>query len=311
MRVVSLLPSATETVCALGVDPVGVTHECDYPPRIRDRPTVVRSRIDTGGTSGAVDDRVQSAVADGGVYELDRDRLRDLDPDVVVTQGLCDVCAVDEAVVRDTLAELDLDADLVATHPHSLDDVFADVVRIGRAIDREARATRLVADLRDRVEAVRSRASAVDPAERPAATVLDWLDPVMVSGHWVPELVAAAGGDFELAAPGERSGPVEWERVRAVDPDVLVAAPCGFGVERTVERLDDLTGRPGWASLRAVREGRAFVMDGHHYVNRPGPRLVDTLEALAGLLHPDLFDAPDPERARPIPATPGPESGSA
>ena len=170
MRVVSLLPSATETVCALGVYPVGVTHECDYPPRVADVEPVVRSRIDTSGSSREIDDQVQAATTDGGVYALDRDRLRDLDPDVVVSQGLCDVCAVDEAVVRGTVADLGLDADLVATHPHSLDDVLDDVERIGRAIGRESAARSLVADLRNRIDRVRER---VDGTATPTVTVLD------------------------------------------------------------------------------------------------------------------------------------------
>ncbi len=293
MRVVSLLPSATEVCCALGVDPVGVTHECDYPPRVREVPTVVHSRIDTDGSSRDVDDEVQASLSEGGVYDLDGDRLRELDPDVVVTQGLCDVCAVDESVVRGTLADLALDADLVATHPHSLDDVFDDIARLGRVLDRADAAADLLADLRGRVEAVRARVPSASSAdERPTATVLDWLDPVMVSGHWVPELVAIAGGRFELGTAGAESGPVEWDRVRETDPEVLVVAPCGFGVDRTRETLTDLTARPGWDDLRAVREGRVYVVDGNHYVNRPGPRLVDTLEAFAWLLHPDHFDRP-------------------
>ena len=302
MRVVSLLPSATEICCALGVDPVGVTHECDYPPRVADVPTVVRSRIDTDGSSRDIDDRVHDSLDDGGVYELDRDRLRELDPDVVVTQGLCDVCAVDESVVRGTLSDLDLDADLVATHPHSLDDVFDDIARLGRALDRDAAAQTLVADLRERVAAVRET---VPDGARPTATVLDWLDPVMVSGHWVPELVELAGGRFELGTAGDESGPVEWDRVRTADPDVLVAAPCGFGVDRTIASLADLTTRPGWDELRAVRDDRAVVVDGNHYVNRPGPRLVDTLEAFAWVLHPERFAPPGEDVARPFPRLSG------
>jgi iron complex transport system substrate-binding protein len=298
MRVVSLLPSATEIVCALGVDPVGVTHECDYPPRVADTPHVVRSRVDADGSSRAIDEEVQAAIDEGGVYELDRDRLRELDPDVVVTQGLCDVCAVDEAVVRGTLSDLGLDAELVATHPHSLADVFGDIERIGSAVDRPDAAARLVAGLRDRVDRVRERA---DELATPTVTVLDWLDPLMVSGHWVPELVELAGGDVRLADPGDRSGPIEWVTLRDADPDVLVAAPCGLSVERTADTVDDLTGRPGWDDLRAVRTGRAAILDGNHYVNRPGPRLVETLEALAGVLHPDVFDAPDESMCRPLP----------
>jgi iron complex transport system substrate-binding protein len=298
MRVVSLLPSATEVLCALGVDPVGVTHECDYPPRVRDRPTVVHSTIDATGSSRSVDDRVQEAIEMGGVYALDRDRLRDLDPDVVVTQGLCDVCAVDEAVVRDTIADLGIDADLVATHPHSLADVFDDVERIGRAVDRASAAEELVADLQSSVDAVRERAAGTDA---PTMTVLDWLDPVMVSGHWAPDLVSLAGGEFRLADPGERSGPVEWSTLRDADPEVLVAAPCGFSLDRTRESLPELTDRDGWDDLRAVRTGRVFAMDGDQYLNRPGPRLVDTLEHLAWMLHPERFDEPPREAVRRVP----------
>ena len=298
MRVVSLLPSATEIVCALGVDPVGVTHECDYPPRIADVPAVVHSRVDIDQSSRNLDTAVREAVDDGGVYELDRDRLEELDPDVVVTQGLCDVCAVDESVVRETLSTLDLDATLVATHPHTLDDVFTDIDRIGSALDRPDAATRLVSDLRERVQRIETQVAGTD---RPTVTVFDWLDPVMVSGHWVPELVELAGGEFRLAEVGEHSGPVEWQTVREVDPEVLVAAPCGFSVERTVDSLTDLTDRPGWDDLRAVRTGNTYVLDGHHYVNRPGPRLVETLEAFAGLLHPERVDAPADSMARSFP----------
>lgn len=292
MRVASLLPSATEICCALGVDPVGVTHECDYPPRVADIPTVVHSRIDTDASSRDIDDQVHEALAAGGVYELDRERLRELDPDVVVTQGLCDVCAVDEAVVHETLTSLDLDAELVATHPHSFDDVFDDITHLGRTLNRPEAATELLADLRARVDAVRAR---VPSGDRPSVALFDWLDPVMVAGHWVPELVEIAGGQFELGAAGQEAGPIEWDRVRGTDPDVLVAAPCGFSVGHTNETFADLTGRPGWQDLRAVRDGRVFVMDGNHYVNRPGPRLVDTVEALAWVLHPDAFDAPPEE----------------
>jgi iron complex transport system substrate-binding protein len=295
MRVVSLLPSATETVCALGVGPVGVTHECDYPPGIRDVPAVVRSTIDTTGSSREIDEQVGDAASDGGVYELDRDRLRELDPDVIVSQGLCDVCAVDESVVRETVVDVGLDAEIVATHPHSLADVLEDVERIGRAIDREDEAAALVERLRTRIDRVRERTAS---GETPTVTVLDWLDPVMVSGHWVPELVELAGGSSRLAAPGEHSGPIEWTTLREADPAVLVAAPCGFSLERTLDTLCDLADRPGFADLRAVRNGRAYAMDGGQYLNRPGPRLVDTLEYLAAVLHPDRFADPPADAVR-------------
>ncbi|MFC5971105.1 ABC transporter substrate-binding protein [Halomarina salina] len=297
MNVVSLLPSATELVYALDVEPVAVSHECDWPPEAAEKPTVNRTRIDADASSGDIDAQVQAAEESGaGVYEIDRDALRAADPDLVVTQGLCDVCAVDEVVVRDAIADLDLDCEVLTLDPHSLEDVFSDLRRLGRATGREARANEVVADLRGRVDAVRERTAELSDDERPGVAVLDWLDPVMTAGHWTPELVDYAGGEYLLSA--EASTPREWATVREAAPEVLVAAPCGFGLDQTRDNLGDLTDREGFADLPAVRDGRAYAMDGHHYVNRPGPRLVDTLEHLAGLLHPDRFDAPPDDVAR-------------
>ena len=297
-RVVSLLPSATEIVYALGVTPVATSHECDYPPDAAERPSVVESRVDADAASADIDEQVQDAEAEGGVYRIDRETLAAVDPDLVISQGICEVCAVDTVVVEDAIAELGLDCELLTTDPHSLEDVLADVRRIGRALGREARAGELVAELEARVGAVADRAAEAD--RRPAVAVLDWLDPVMVAGHWVPGLVATGGGRYGLADPGDASTPREWAAIREYDPDVLVAAPCGFELDQTAENATDLTGRPGWNDLRAVRDGRAYAVDGH-LTNRPGPRVVDTLEVLAWLLHPDLFDRPDAWQARPFP----------
>ena len=297
-RVVSLLPSATEIVYALGVTPVATSHECDYPPDAAERPSVVESRVDADAASADIDEQVQDAEAEGGVYRIDRETLAAVDPDLVISQGICEVCAVDTVVVEDAIAELGLDCELLTTDPHSLEDVLADVRRIGRALGREARAGELVAELEARVGAVADRA--VEADRRPAVAVLDWLDPVMVAGHWVPGLVATGGGRYGLADPGDASTPREWAAIREYDPDVLVAAPCGFELDQTAENATDLTGRPGWNDLRAVRDGRAYAVDGH-LTNRPGPRVVDTLEVLAWLLHPDLFDRPDAWQARPFP----------
>ena len=294
MRVVSLLPSATELCYALDVEPVGVSHECDWPPTAADLPTVIHSRIDADAASDEIDEQVQEAVDSGGVYELDRERLAALDPDIVLSQGICDVCAVDDSEVRAAVNELGLAAEVIATDPHSLDDLFADIERLGAVLDREQEAERLLAELHDRVEAVRERT----PADGPSVAVLDWLDPVMVAGHWVPEMVELAGGTYGLADPGDRSTPREWAAIREYDPDVLVAAPCGFGLDQTAANATDLTDRPRWADLRAVENGRVYAMDGHHYVNRPGPRLVETLEYLAGVLY--GFETP-PDAVRQFP----------
>ena len=299
MHIVSLLPSATEVVYALGLEPVGVSHECDYPPEAAEKPSVNRSRVDPEASSGEINEQVADAEEGDGVYEIDAETLAALDPDLVVSQGLCDVCAVDEVLVEDAIERTGIDAAVLTTDPHSLDDVFADIRRIGDATGRSDRAAEVVADLRERVTAV-ERTVADRVANRPRVAVLDWLDPVMVAGHWIPEMVEMAGGSYGLAAPGDRSGPREWAEIREYDPEVLVAAPCGFELDQTAANVDDLTDRPGWDDLTAVQEGQAYVLDGHHYVNRPGPRLVDTLEYLAALLHPDLFETPPTDTARPL-----------
>ena len=303
MRVVSLLPSATEICYAIGVEPVGTSHECDYPPAAREKPAVNRSRVDPEAPSDEINDQVAAAEADGeGVYAIRRDVLADLDPDLVVSQGICDVCAVDEVLVREAVDDLGLDCEVLTTDPHSLGDVFEDIERIGAATGHESEAAEVVADCRARVERVRERAAGVD--EPPRTAVLDWTDPVMVAGHWIPEMVEMAGGEYGLEEAGERSRPREWGEIREYDPERLVVAPCGFGVDQTMANLDDLTDRPGWADLTAVQEGHAHVLDGHHYVNRPGVRLVDTLEFLAGLLHPEAFDAPPSDVTRTLARNP-------
>jgi iron complex transport system substrate-binding protein len=300
-RVVSLLPSATEIVAALGVQPVATSHECDHPPSVTDLPSVVESRVDAEASSAEIDEQVRESAPDG-VYRIDREALAAADPDVVIAQGICEVCAVDTVLVRSAIEDLGLDCELVTTDPHHVEDIFGDIRTIGDAIGRAERAAALVAELRDRIDRVRSAAD--DQPIRPEVAVLDWLDPPMVAGHWVPELVEFAGGNHELSAPGEASEPRTWADVREHDPDILIAAPCGFDIEQTAENRTDLTDRPGWSSLRAVRMNRAYAVDGDHLMNRPGPRVVDSLEALAALIQPDGFDVPEPWMARSFSALP-------
>jgi iron complex transport system substrate-binding protein len=298
MRVVSLLPSSTEILYALGVAPVAVSHECDHPPAARELPAVNRSRVDAEASSTEIDRQVLEAEGEGGVYEIDLDALDRADPDLIVTQGLCDVCAVDQVVVEDAVDRLGLETEVLTTDPHSLADVFGDIERIGAAVGEPEAAAELVAELEGRVAAVRERAAGL---ERPRTAVLDWTDPVMTAGHWVPELVEAAGGDYGF--PADASVPREWAEIREYDPEVLVVAPCGFDLEQTAENAGDLTGRPGWEELTAVREDRVYALDGHQFLNRPGPRLVDTLEHLAGLLHPERFERPPRDAAGPLART--------
>jgi iron complex transport system substrate-binding protein len=289
MRVVSLLPSATEIVYALGIEPVGVSHSCDYPPAARDLPSVTRTRVDQGTRSADINEQVARAQEDDGVYEIDRETLAALDPDLIVTQGVCEVCAVEEVRVREAIDESGIDAAILTTDPHSLADVLADIERIGDVLGRMERAVELVASLESRIDRVERRAPVRDV---PRVAVLDWLDPVMVAGHWMPGLVELAGGEYGLAERGERSRPREWAEIREYDPEVLILSPCGFDLDRTATSLEDVTERPGWSDLTAVRNEEVYAVDGNHYVNRPGPRLVDTLEFLGGILHPDRFDTP-------------------
>ncbi|NHN42000.1 ABC transporter substrate-binding protein [Halorubellus sp. JP-L1] len=304
MNVVSLLPSATEILYAVGVEPVGVSHECDYPPAAAELPAVNYANVDPEADSADINAQVAEAESSGdGVYGIRMDVLDDLDPDVIVTQGICDVCAVDSVLVEDAVSRIDANPEVVTTDPHRLDDVVGDVERVGAAVDEEAAAAQVAADLRERVDAVRERvATHLDRTggERPRVAVFDWLDPVMVAGHWMPDVVDAAGGAYGMVDPGENARPREFSEVVAYDPEVAIAAPCGFGLEQTARDRDALTGRDGWTDLAAVKAGRTWALDGHHYANRPGPRIVDTVEHVAAMLHPEAFDAPPRDAARPL-----------
>ncbi len=286
---VSLLPSATEMLYAVGIEPVGVSHECDYPPEAREKPSVTRTRVTGEGTSEEINEKVAEAVDDGGVYEVDTEALEGLEPDVVVTQGVCDVCAVGDDTAREAVEDVDASPELVSLHSHTVDGVLEDVLTVGEAVGKEKEAREAVENLRTRLERLRERTTGLRD-ER--TVVLDWMDPPMVAGHWVPELVEAAGGTHPLASSGDASTPREWDEIVDAEPETLVAAPCGFELEQAVGNFDEIADREGWQGLPAVESGRAYAADGHNYFNRPGPRLVDTAEILACALHPEEFGAP-------------------
>ena len=295
MRVATLLPSATETLFALGVEPVGVSHSCDRPPAVRDLPTLTSTAVDHEDRSAA-DIDAQMRSVDGAVYDLDVDRLAALEPDLVVTQATCDVCAVDAGAVHEAVASLNPAPEVVTLDPDSFSDVLDDVARLGAAVDRRDAAAALTDRLAARVERVRERAAdAVAASGRPRTTVLDWTDPPIRAGHWVQDMVEIAGGDpsFQPAAASE---PVAWDGVCAYDPEALVVAPCGFERDRAVDAIDDLDGRRGWRDITAVADDRVYAVDGNALFNRPSHRLVDSLEALFACLHPDRAEAPPGER---------------
>ncbi|MEM7202390.1 MAG: cobalamin-binding protein [Planctomycetota bacterium] len=292
MRIVSLLPSATEIVCALGARDqlVGVSHECDFPSGVEQLPQLTRPRRELPRASGAIDRAVRDIVADAlAVYEVDVEQLRALAPDVIVTQDLCDVCAVSLADVHRALAELARDDVAVESlRPGLLADVWQDVERVGAALGRAEEGRRVAAALAERARALAQRANAV-PDAKPAVLTIEWLEPVMVGGTWMPELVTLAGGTPLVTEPGQHAPTLDADQLRAQAPDVVLIKPCGFDIERANEELARLHGTVPWGDWPAVRAGRVYVADGNAYFNRPGPRLVESLEILAACLHPEAF----------------------
>jgi iron complex transport system substrate-binding protein len=289
MRICSLLPGATEVVALLGRTRhlVGISHECDYPPEIRTKPVLVRPKVDGGLPSHEIHRRVQAALDAGeSLYELDETLLARVRPDLVIAQELCGICAITPSQLVHAFCVLPSAPRVLSLGSSTLDEVLADIERIGDAIGRAQEAADLVERLRSRLHAVLLQ---VAPAEqRPRVACLEWLDPVFAAGHWVPEMVAYAGGVDVLGTPGAPSAQISWEQVRAAQPDVLVVMPCGFSIARTRQELDRLAARPGWKDLPAVRRGAVFLVEAAAYFNRPGPRLIDGVEILAACLHPSL-----------------------
>lgn len=303
MRICSLLPSATEIVYALGLGDqlVAVTHECDEPPAAREKPRITRSAIDPAAlTSAQIDALVTQHLHDHrGIYQIDRALLERLDPDLILTQELCDVCAVSYTEVQRAVRALYGERRILSLEPTSLDGILDTILAVGRATGTEARAEELVAGLRERIERVRAHTATV--ARRPRVVCLEWLDPPFAGGHWVPEMVAVAGGEDVLGRAGEPSRRLPWDEVIAAAPEVAVLMPCGFGVERAVQEYERAALPVGWWQSPAVRDGQVWAVDANAFFSRPGPRVVDGLELLAAILHPELFPgALDPRRVRRI-----------
>jgi iron complex transport system substrate-binding protein len=290
MRIVSLLASATEIVFDLGLGRslVGISHECDYPPEALDRPRVSRARFDPAGmSSGAIDLAVREAMRNGGeVYQLDADRLRDLAPDLILTQAVCQVCAVPTSLAETAVRSLGASARVVSLDAHSAAGIFDSIVAVGRAAGAEAAAVRRVAALRARMESVRQR---VRGRARPRVMAIEWLDPPFVPGHWTPEMIELAGGENLAGENGRPSRQVDWSALSGLDPDVLIVMPCGYGLTQSLADAAAHAARLEAVAPRAIESGRAFVVDGSAYFNRSGPRFVTGIEVLGTLLHPGVF----------------------
>lgn len=296
MRLVSLLASATEIIAELGClnQLVGRSHECDYPPQVLTLPVVSKVQINIDTSSAEIDAQVkklaqskrthdEAALEALSIYSIDIEGLRALRPDVIFTQMQCEVCAVSERDVVQALQHLtDLQPRVVSLTPYSLGDVWEDVARVGKVLGRQERAEMLVRGYRQRLEHV--AAVTATSGNRPRVAILEWLDPLMGAGNWVPELVAAAGGEPVFGEIGQHSPWLSWDELQAADPDVLVLAPCGYTLERTMVDVPVLHRHPAWQSLRAVKNKRVYAIDGNAYLHRSGPRLVESAELLGRVL---------------------------
>jgi iron complex transport system substrate-binding protein len=295
MRIVSLLPSATEIVFALGLgdELVGVTHECDWPPEAAAIPAVTRSTHDLGASSSREIDRLVGAAVHGGssLYELDEAALEAAEPDLILTQELCAVCAVSYREVNEVARAIDAEITVVSLEPTSIEGILNSISTVGAMTDAEDAAVDLVAELRERLKKLDTRLAQRHERGQPPVRVvgLEWLDPPFAVGHWVPEQIRRAGGWDLLGRDGDRSVRTTWDAVREVDPEMLVLMPCGFHLAETVAEWER-TARPTfWTELEAVRRGQVFAVDGSAYFSRPGPRVIDGIGLLAEIFDPDGF----------------------
>ncbi len=294
MRILSLLPAATEVLAALGAldEVVGVTHECDFPPGVTTKPTVLRPLINPGLSGGEIDSAVGRARASGGdLYSLDMQLLERLNPDLVITQGLCDVCAISGASVGEALAAVGTSPRVLTLHPHSLEEILQDVMRVGKVVDREAAAKGVLAQCHRRLEAIGERTRHL--THRPGVLPLEWLDPPYAAGHWVPEMVELAGGRCLVGRAGQASRRIHLEEALSARPEVVLVAACGYTVRRATEEMVHLD-EAGAPQTALWSGGRVVVADGNAHFSRPGPRVVDGVEILAAALHPEVFPSPGP-----------------
>ena len=291
-RIVSLIASATEIVAALGFEEqlVGRSHECDFPASVDRVPVCSSSKVDVGAVSCAIDAQVRAIVAEAlSVYRVDAQQLDRLAPTVIITQTQCEVCAVSLADVEQAVCELvSSQPEIVSLEPMGLGDIWRDIAAVAVALDASDCGAQLVRQLTERLEVIRAKA-ALSPT-RPTIACIEWIDPLMHAENWLPELVDIAGGTIMMGEAGRHSGYFESQELVAQDPDVVAIMPCGFDIARSIREIPTLASRPEWLQLSAVREGRVFVTDGNQYFNRPGPRVVESTEILAELLHPDAFD---------------------
>ena len=297
LRILSLIASATEIVCALGFRDqlVGRSHECDFPVDVEGLPSATVPKIEVGASSREIDVQVKDAVRGSdaidalGVYGVRLEVLRELNPTHIVTQTQCEVCAVSLRDVEAAVAKVaGVEPEIVSLQPNALDDVWGDVMRVARSFGVQERGHELVTGLQERMSAINGATAELD--DKPTVAAIEWVDPLMAAGNWMPTLIEMAGGQNLFGEAGQHSPWMTFEELQASDPDVILIAPCGFDMERTRVDVPILESKQGWDDLSAVKAGRVFMADGNQYFNRPGPRLAETLEILAEMLHPERFD---------------------
>jgi len=290
-RIISLIASATEIVCALGFEDhlVGRSHECDYPPAVKDLPQCTSPKFNVEGTSYEIDQRVKAIVQDAlSVYRVDASLLEKLQPTHIITQSQCEVCAVSLKDVEQAVCELTTSRPvIVSLEPNALSDIWADIRKVGGALGATARAEKLVDELKSRMDKIVQRTRSIQP--EPTVAYIEWIAPLMAGGNWMPELVRMAGGINLFGEAGKHSPWMTWDELIAKEPDLIFVSPCGFDIGRTLEEMHLLSSKPEWKDLKAVRARRVFVADGNQYFNRPGPRVVESLEILAETIHPNVF----------------------
>jgi len=290
-KIVSLLPAATEIVCALGLEKnlVGRSHECDFPESVKQLPVCSEANFPDGLSSSAIDVKVKEILADAlSVYTVNREQVKQLAPDLVITQAQCEVCAVSLTEVEQALENyLDKEACIISLQPNSLNDIFNDIKTIATALNVIQKGDALLEELNERVDIIRHKLKFSE--SKPTVACIEWLEPMMLSGNWIPGLVNIAGGVSIIAEQGKHSPYINWEDIRLNDPEILIVMPCGFPIERTLKEIDLLLQLPGFTELRAVKNNRVYIADGNQYFNRPGPRIVDSIEILAEIIHPKQF----------------------
>jgi iron complex transport system substrate-binding protein len=290
-RIVSLIASSTEIVCALGFQQflVGRSHECDYPPAVKNLPQCTSPKFQTDGTSYEIDQRVKAIVEQSlSVYRVDADLLERLRPTHIITQAQCEVCAVSIGDVEQAVCQFtSSQPKVISLQPNSLADIWSDIRNVANALDAADKGDDLIARLQARMSNIAQNAAS--SSFQPSVACIEWIDPLMAAGNWMPELIAMAGGKNLFGEAGKHSPWMNWRQLVESNPDVIVVSPCGFDIARTMQEMNLLTDRPEWPQLKAVQAHRVYVADGNQFFNRPGPRVVESLEIAAEILHPEQF----------------------